>query len=157
MKTPSGDWRHTSEEDWLQDTLLLSLALVAFREKLPSGMPFFSHEEDSKLLGECLWLRDVQAPGTVSFPSTRMVPWLAQEDKAPAPPTSDAEDGGSRHCREAGELFLAAEGQSQWLQPPQETLEAGVALPDPGEKKQDFNPKVNQGRMSASSQTTAPT
>ncbi|XP_034258533.1 nuclear factor erythroid 2-related factor 3 isoform X2 [Pantherophis guttatus] len=65
MKIPSGDWRHTSEEDWLQDTLLLSLALVAFREKLPSGMPFFSHEEDSKQLGECLWLRDVQPPGTV--------------------------------------------------------------------------------------------
>ncbi|XP_058039089.1 nuclear factor erythroid 2-related factor 3 [Ahaetulla prasina] len=142
MKTPNGGWRHTSEEDWLQDTLLFSLALVAFRGKLPSGMPFFSHEEDTKLLGECLWLRGVQAPGTLSFPSTRVVPWLAQEDKAPAPPTSDAADGGSRLCREEREFFLAAEGQSQWLQPPQETLEAGVASPDPGEKKRDFNPKV---------------
>lgn len=155
MKTPSGGWRHISEEDWLQDTLLISLALVAFRGKLPSGMQFFSHEEDSKLLGECLRLRDVQAPGTLSFPAKRVVSWLAQEeDKAPAPPISDAADRGSRHCRE---LFLAAEGQSRWLQPPQETLEAGVASPDPGEKKRDFNSKVNQRRMSVSSQTTAPT
>ncbi|KAL7976662.1 hypothetical protein Chor_008611 [Crotalus horridus] len=70
-------------------------------------------------------------------------PWLAQEkDKAPALPTSDTADRESRHCREAREFFVAAQGQSRWLQPTQETLEAGVALPDPGEKKRGFNSKV---------------
>ncbi|XP_039197989.1 uncharacterized protein LOC120307354 isoform X1 [Crotalus tigris] len=84
--------------------------------------------------------------------------WLAQEkDKARALPTSDTADRESRHCREAREFFVAAQGQSRWLQPTQETLEAGVALPDPGEKKRGFNSKVNQGRTSASSQSTAPT
>ncbi|XP_039197990.1 uncharacterized protein LOC120307354 isoform X2 [Crotalus tigris] len=69
--------------------------------------------------------------------------WLAQEkDKARALPTSDTADRESRHCREAREFFVAAQGQSRWLQPTQETLEAGVALPDPGEKKRGFNSKV---------------
>lgn len=86
MKTPSGGWRHTSEEDWL-----LSLALVAFTGNLPSGMPFFSHEEDSKVLEQCLRLREVQALGTAAE--------LSRQASGPLACAGGGQGSGAPHLR----------------------------------------------------------
>ncbi|XP_063159853.1 nuclear factor erythroid 2-related factor 3 [Candoia aspera] len=144
MKTPRRDWRHSSEECWLQATLLFSLALVGFRGKLISGLPLLSRKGDSKVLEQLLRLLEVRALGTLSFPAARVAVWLAQEEReeAPASPISGAADGGSRRCREAREPLLAAQRQSRRPRPPRENLEAGAASPDPGEKKRGLSPEA---------------
>ncbi|KAM6448776.1 nuclear factor erythroid 2-related factor 3 [Liasis olivaceus] len=138
-----GDRSRRSEEYWLQANLLLSLALVGFQGKFSSRLPLLSPKEDSKVLERLLRSREVRALGTPSFPGPRAAAWLAQEeDEALAPPASGAADSGSRCRREAREPLSAAQRQSRRPRPPQETLEAGDASPDPGEKKRGLGPEI---------------